>query len=126
MLFNKGVAMNSTVSLPQTKMYSPRQWSLDYIWSISEDLEIEYVSIDFLWDTMYKDIYVWLDEDEKLTNTHFFHHLERVVDADLNYPIILSQENYILDGVHRLLKAKHLGLKSIMCKKFAMDPAPNL
>lgn len=118
--------MSSTVTLPQTKKYTPRQWSLDYIWSVSNDIETEYISIDFLWETMYKDIYVWLDENEELTNTHFLHHLERVMDADLNYPIILSEENYILDGVHRLIKSKYLGLKSIMCKKFVFDPLPNL
>ena len=48
--------------------------------------------------------------------------MERVLNADLSYPIILSEENLIFDGVHRLVKAKHLGLEYIQYVKFEKDP----
>ena len=46
--------------------------------------------------------------------------------ADLSYPIILSEENYILDGVHRLMRAKYLDLKNIAYVKFSKDPTPDI
>jgi len=36
----------------------------------------------------------------------------------------LSEENIIFDGVHRLMKAKHLGLEYIDCVRFKTDPKP--
>lgn len=117
--------MNSTVFLPPTKKYpNPRMWDLNYIWRSSSDLYVSSISVDMLWNEMYSNIYVWLDKNEEITNNHFLHHFERVLDADMNYPIILSEENYILDGVHRLVKAKHLGWETIACKKFLVDPTP--
>ena len=119
--------MSSTVFLPNTKRYPhPRKWSLEHIWEISNDIAIENISVDYLWDKMYKDIYVWLDENEELSNKHFIHHMGRVLEADMNYPIVLSEEDYILDGVHRLLKAKYYGLKTITCRRFITDPVPNV
>jgi disulfide oxidoreductase YuzD len=39
------------------------------------------------------------------TLTDFINHCKKVLNADLNYPIILSPDNFILDGKHRLSKA---------------------
>ena len=36
-----------------------------------------------------------------------------------------SEENLIFDGVHRLVKAKHLGLEYIDCRIFPKDPPSN-
>lgn len=42
----------------------------------------------------------------------------RINKADLNYPVILSG-NYIVDGQHRIAKAKKLGIKTL--KSVAID-----
>ncbi len=39
------------------------------------------------------------------TMESFMGHVERVNNADLSYPIILSPGNSVLDGKHRLIKA---------------------
>lgn len=114
--------MNSTVTLPKTQKYQyVRNWDLSDIWDSSAVLEPEEFDVEMLWER-YEKIYCWLDGDDDITHAHFLHHLERIMNADLNYPIILSEENYILDGVHRLMKCKYFGIETIYCLKFKKDP----
>ena len=119
--------MSSTVYFPVTKNYpQPRQWDLKHIWKLSEYLVVEEIDPSTLWDERYAKAWCWQHEDETLNNEFFLHHMQRVMDADLNYPIILSEENYIFDGVHRLVKCKLLGIDKIRCVKFQKDPEPNI
>lgn len=115
--------MKSTVTLPKTNNYPYiRNWDLNKIWELSKDFEVKEIKVNELWDERYSKVFCWLDKDEELTNLFFLHHLKRVLNADLDYPIILSEERYILDGVHRLMKAKHLGIKTIKYVQFKKDP----
>ena len=116
--------MSSTVTLPPTKKYpdGKRKWDLDQIWDDSLPLEVFQVKVDTLWDNRYSKAWCWQHDGEIINNEFFLHHLERVMAADLSYPIILSEERYILDGVHRLMKAKYLGIENISCVQFETDP----
>lgn len=117
--------MSSTVYFPATEKYPyKRKWDLEFIWDISSSLEVEEVSVEWLWETRYKLAWCWQHENEEINNDFFLHHMQRVMEADLHYPVILSEENLIFDGVHRLMKAKFLGIKTIRCVKFNYDPAP--
>jgi hypothetical protein len=118
--------MNSTVYLPETKLYPyARQWRLSELWKLSENLPVKKVAVSDLWDGMYSKVWCWQNEDEVVNNEFFLHHMKRVLDADLNYSIILSEENYIFDGVHRLMKCKHLGIEAVNCVQFTKDPLSN-
>ncbi len=118
---------SSTVYFPKTKLYPyERTWNLDQIWDASSSLEVFQVKVNTLWDNRYKNAWCWQHEDEVLNNQFFLHHMRRVLNSDLNYPIILSEEDLIFDGVHRLVKAKHLDLKYINCVKFKKDPNPSI
>ena len=118
--------MLSTVTLPKTNRYHyERNWNLDDIWALSENLPVSKINVSELWDTRYSKVFCWQLHGEEMTNEFFLHHLERVLNADLSYPIILSEENYILDGVHRLMKCKHLGIEKINYVKFTKDPLSN-
>ena len=115
--------MNMTVTLPPTKKYNhDRQWDLLKIWDVTKNFEVKEISVNELWDERYSKAFCWLHQEEEITNLFFLHHMKRVLKADLDYPIILSEENYILDGVHRLMKAKHLGIKKIKYVQFEKDP----
>lgn len=55
----------------------------------------------------------------RLSPDRYAPHWRRVLDADLDYPIHLlarPDRPIILDGVHRLLKADVLGMRTIGCK----------
>lgn len=119
--------MQSTVYFPKTEKYpTKRTWELSEIWKKSENLEVIQVKVNHLWDSRYKNAWCWQHESEEINNLFFLHHMRRVLNADLNYPIILSEEELIFDGVHRLMKAKHLGLEYINCVKFKKDPIANI
>lgn len=118
--------MSSTVYFPSTEKYpTPRQWNLQDIWKKSENLKTTKVKVSELWDNRYKNAWCWQHEGEELNNLFFLHHMRRVLNADLSYPIVLSEEGLIFDGVHRLVKAKHLELEYIECVKFEKDPVAN-
>ena len=115
--------MSSTVYLPSTNKYpEPRQWNLDKLWKLSDNLTVKKIKVSKLWDDRYKEAWCWQHEDETINNLFFLHHMRRVLNADLSYPIILSEEGYIFDGVHRLMKAKHLELEYIHYVQFKEDP----
>jgi len=119
--------MSATVYLPKTKLYPyPRQWDLIELWKISENFETKKIAVSELWDKRYHNVWCWQQEDEEMNNQFFLHHMQRVLNADLNYPIILSEEDYIFDGVHRLMKCKHLNIEYINYKQFKKDPISKL
>jgi hypothetical protein len=49
-----------------------------------------------------EDPWTW---EGKLTFGDYIDHYDRAINADFKFPIILSPDNKILDGNHRLLKA---------------------
>tara|TARA_B100000927_G_C16263430_1_gene388402 strand:+ start:81 stop:449 length:369 start_codon:yes stop_codon:yes gene_type:complete len=115
--------MSSTVYLPKTNKYNhPRQWKLKDLWELSNNLNTNTINVDKLWNERYAKVWCWQHENEELNNEFFLHHMQRVLNADLNYPIILSEEYYILDGVHRLMKCKYLNIKDIKYVQFIKDP----
>ena len=54
-----------------------------------------------------------------------YHHCLRIDAADLNYPIMLDADGIVLDGVHRLLKAKTLGQSTVPAVRFDKMPEPD-
>lgn len=52
-------------------------------------------------------------------------HFHLVNETDLKYPIILSKEGTVMDGMHRVAKALLLGHKEIKAVKFAEDLPPD-
>lgn len=119
--------MSSTVYFPKTNLYPyPRQWNLQEIWNSTKDFQVKKILVDELWQERYAEAWCWQHEDETLSNDFFLQHMQRVLDADLNYPIILSEEKLIFDGVHRLVKAKHLGIKFINYVQYSKDPTSGI
>jgi hypothetical protein len=52
-------------------------------------------------------------------------HARMIAEADLNFPIILSSDGGVMDGMHRVAKAVLAGLKSIAAVQFEKDPEPD-
>jgi hypothetical protein len=51
-------------------------------------------------------------------------HMKAVLDADLSFPIILDEDNEIMDGRHRLMKAMLEGRETIKAVRFEENPDP--
>jgi hypothetical protein len=52
-------------------------------------------------------------------------HARTINEADLQFPIILSSEGRVMDGMHRVLKAVLNGFESIEAVRFERDPEPD-
>jgi hypothetical protein len=52
-------------------------------------------------------------------------HLKLIDEADLAYPIILAADGAVMDGRHRVAKAKRQGRADIEAIQFAEDPTPD-
>jgi disulfide oxidoreductase YuzD len=114
--------MSQYCDLPISNNYDqPRRWLVSDLWKMSETMNTEFESVDKLW-SRYSKVFCWTLYGEEVDNEFFLHHMERILNADLSYPIILSEEGYIMDGVHRLLKCKFLKKDTISCVKFKKDP----
>jgi len=52
-------------------------------------------------------------------------HIKNVLDADLECPIILDDEGYVMDGRHRIAKAILEGKETIKFVRFKETPPPD-
>jgi hypothetical protein len=52
-------------------------------------------------------------------------HARLINEADLQFPIILSANGRVMDGMHRVLHALLNGLPSIEAVRFQRDPEPD-
>ncbi|TCN34570.1 hypothetical protein EV644_119112 [Kribbella orskensis] len=105
-------------------VFPPTRWQLGKLWAL--DLRVEPVEVaDLLW--MF-DLPLWQLNGERFrvtpnqvaaTPMNFRPHYQRVMDADLDFPIHLVAYRgrlVVLDGVHRLLKAHFLRRRWIEAK----------
>lgn len=61
-------------------------------------------------------------ESDGLTIKEFAKHWKRANEADLNYPVILDDDGFIMDGWHRVAKALFLGMSTIKAVRFDETP----
>jgi hypothetical protein len=52
-------------------------------------------------------------------------HARLILDCDLAYPVILSSDGRVMDGMHRISKALLEGLNDIEAVRFIHDPEPD-
>ena len=52
-------------------------------------------------------------------------HLRRAMRAELRYPVILSPDGDIMDGMHRILKAHATGRATLPVVRLPRRPAPD-
>jgi hypothetical protein len=48
-----------------------------------------------------------------------------MLDGDLAFPVILSSDGRVMDGMHRICKALLQGLDDIEAVRFVEDPEPD-
>jgi len=55
----------------------------------------------------------------------FVSHMKSIMNADLDYPIILDEDGYVMDGRHRIAKALFEGKETIKFVRFENTPDPD-
>ena len=68
----------------------------------------------------------WANENiRQLTCREIVAHARLMLDCDLAFPIILSSDGRVMDGMHRVCKALLNGFSEIEAVRFVQDPAPD-
>ena len=68
----------------------------------------------------------WFEaNDDQPTCRRIALHAKLINETDLRYPIILSQEGRVMDGMHRVCKALIEGRGTILAVRFNVDPKPD-
>ena len=96
-------------------------WDVHRLIELSKDLEVITQPLDKIieLDTAY-----WFggDEGKPATCKAIAEHAKLINAADLDYPIILSSDGSVMDGMHRVTKAYMLGHSHIKAVQFEQDP----
>ena len=78
------------------------------------------VSAIFEFDEVY-----WFDADHPLTCRAVLDRARRIEHADLDDPILLSPDGYLIDGMHRVAKAVRDGIELLPARRLAAYPRPD-
>ena len=98
-------------------------WDVDKLLAKSKDLPQISVNLE---DIREIDETFWYQSPEtKPTVRSVVEHFLLMNETDLQYPIILSKDGKVMDGMHRVAKALLLGHKEIKGVKFTEDLPPD-
>jgi hypothetical protein len=68
----------------------------------------------------------WANENTRqLTCREIVDHARLMLECDLAFPVILSSDGRVMDGMHRICKALLQGLSDIEAVRFVHDPEPD-
>ena len=98
-------------------------WDIDRLVALTKDFERERVNLDSIREL---DENFWFGgKDDQPTCRAIVQHMRLMEETDLNFPIILSSDGRIMDGMHRVAKALLEGRGSIEAVRFGQDPEPD-
>ena len=97
-------------------------WNVERIWTLAENLPVIELSID---EIRGLDEVTWFSPDLQPTVRSIVEHSKRILECDLSYPVILTENNCVFDGMHRLARHLYDGKKTIKVKKFQSNPEPD-
>ena len=100
-----------------------KAWDIDRLVALSKELRREQVPLTAIreidepyWSTGY---------EHSLTCRDVVEHALLIQQADLSFPVILSNDGRVMDGMHRVAKALLQGHSHIEAVRFAFDPEPD-
>lgn len=97
-------------------------WFTDSLWESSKELDIfDYDISDFDFD-----VDCWFGDRFKPTIQKILEHTQKINKSSLKYPIILSSDGIVMDGLHRICKAHLNGQDTIRAVQFHDMPEPDL
>jgi hypothetical protein len=97
-------------------------WNVDRLIDLAHALPHITVALSSLQE--FDEVY-WFDATFLPTCRAVVEHAQRIQAVDLTYPIILSADGHVMDGMHRIAKAWMLGQSTITAVQFERDPPPD-
>jgi hypothetical protein len=99
-----------------------RAWDVDRLVALASDLPTIQVPLCAIREL---DEAYWYGQDSHPTCRSIAEHARLMNECDLSFPVILSSDGRVMDGMHRIAKAAMLGLETISAKKLVTDPKPD-
>jgi hypothetical protein len=98
-------------------------WDVDKLVEKAENLPVHTVKLEEITEL---DENFWYQSSDTIpTVRSVAEHMRLTNETDLNYPILLSSNGRVMDGIHRVIKALIEGLDEITAVKFDIDPTPD-
>ncbi|MEX0647325.1 MAG: hypothetical protein WEA56_16465 [Balneolaceae bacterium] len=97
-------------------------WDVDRLVKLSEEFEIKEIPVKSIRELGEPR---WFDVDDPPTCRDLIGHYRLIQEADLSFPIILSEEGRVMDGMHRVAKAVLEKKRTIKAVQFEEDPDPD-
>jgi hypothetical protein len=93
-------------------------WDVDHLIELTRDFPVKLVPLNFIWqiDTPHWGV---------VTPRDLIDHAIALQETDLAYPIILSADGRVMDGMHRVVKALMEGRETIAAVQFDVQPEPD-
>jgi hypothetical protein len=98
-------------------------WDVDRLVALTKDLPRFRVDLAALAEL--DEAYWFSSGNRDATCRAVIEHARFIEEADLRFPIILSSDGRVMDGMHRVGKALLHGLKNIEAVRFELDPEPD-
>jgi hypothetical protein len=95
-------------------------WYTERLWELARDLPVVMIAIA---DIPEFDHNCWFGEPP--TYREVAEHARQIMEADLDFPIILSSDGQLMDGGHRIAKAWLSGETDVKAQRFERDPEPD-
>jgi hypothetical protein len=99
-------------------------WRAKTLWALDESLPVDEIALDS---------FDWKNENFQCNSLSkpplwkdIAEHLRQALMADLQFPIVISAEGNVMDGMHRILKCYALGKVKVKAVRFLTNPKPDL
>ena len=100
-----------------------RAWDVDRLVALAKHLPHQRVPLTSIREI---DEAYWSNEGTiQLTCRDVVEHVRLIQDCDFDYPVILSPDGRVMDGMHRICKALLLGREHIDVVRFVDEPPPD-
>jgi len=106
----------------QTRNGVRQVWDVERIWALAEELPATEVAVE---DIRGLDEVTWFHERAQPTVRSVVDHCRRILRCDLSYPVILTEDWCVFDGMHRLARHVLDGTTVITVKRFVRNPDPD-
>ena len=98
-------------------------WDVDRLVALTKDLPRIQVPLSAIREL--DEPYWFSGGDGDATCRAIVEHAQNMNEADLAFPVVLSSDGRVMDGMHRVGKALLRGLTSIEAVRFERDPEPD-
>jgi hypothetical protein len=100
-----------------------RAWNVHRLIALSRDLPRQRVALTAIGEL---DEPYWGNEGSaRMTCREVVEHARLMQECDLAYPVILSSDGRVMDGMHRICRALQEGRSEIEVVRFTADPEPD-